>query len=60
MKHPYDVGDGVDINEVGLIVEHISPIYSAFRRVDSEKIVPIPQAIANTLWIENVRRSKQM
>ncbi|KAK1040456.1 hypothetical protein LTR74_018687, partial [Friedmanniomyces endolithicus] len=55
-----DVGDGVDINEVGLIVEHISPIYSAFRRVDSEKIVPIPQAIANTLWIENVRRSKQM
>ncbi|KAK4540737.1 hypothetical protein LTR36_008952 [Oleoguttula mirabilis] len=60
VKHPYDVGDRVDINEVELIVEHISLMYSVFRRVDSEKIVQIPHAIANTLWIENISRSKQM
>lgn len=60
IKHPYDVGDRVDINEVELIVEHISLMYSVFRRVDSDKTVQIPHNIANTLWIENVSRSKHM
>jgi small-conductance mechanosensitive channel len=60
VKHPYDVGDRVDINEVELVVEHISLMYSVFRRVDSDKTVQIPHNVANTLWIENVGRSKQM
>ena len=60
VKHPYDVGDRVDMNDSELIVEHISLMYSVFRRVDSDKTVQIPHNIANTLWIENVSRSKQM
>lgn len=60
IKHPYDVGDRVDINDVQLVVEHISLMYSVFKRVDSDKTVQIPHNIANTLWIENVSRSKAM
>ena len=60
IKHPYDVGDRVDINDVQLVVEHVSLMYSVFRRVDSDKTVQIPHNIANTLWIENVTRSRAM
>ncbi|KAK5166986.1 uncharacterized protein LTR77_007715 [Saxophila tyrrhenica] len=60
IKHPYDVGDRVDINNVELIVEHISLMYSVFRRVDSDKTVQIPHNIANTLWVENISRSRSM
>lgn len=60
VKHPYDVGDRVDINQVELIVERISLMYTVFRRVDSDKIVQIPHNITNTLWVENVSRSKAM
>ncbi|KAK4892423.1 hypothetical protein LTR27_009079 [Elasticomyces elasticus] len=60
VKHPYDVGDRVDINAVELVVERISLMYSVFRRVDNDKTVQIPHNVANTLWIENVSRSKQM
>jgi hypothetical protein len=38
IKHPYDVGDRVDINGVQLIVERISLMYSVFRRIDSDKV----------------------
>ncbi|KAM0724012.1 hypothetical protein Q7P37_001003 [Cladosporium fusiforme] len=60
VKHPYDVGDRVDIKDVQLVVERISLMYSVFRRIDSDKTVQIPHNIANTLWIENVSRSKPM
>jgi hypothetical protein len=35
-------------------------MYTVFRRVDSDKVVQIPHNVANTLWIENVSRSKAM
>ena len=60
IKHPYDVGDCVSINDVQLVVEHISLMYSVFRRVDSDSTVQIPHNIANTLWIDNYSRSKAM
>jgi small-conductance mechanosensitive channel len=60
IKHPYDVGDRVDINNVELIVERISLMYSVFRRVDSNTSIQLPHNIANTLWIENVSRSGSM
>lgn len=60
VKHPYDVGDRVTINDSELIVERISLMYSVFKRVDSNSIVQIPHNVANTLWIENVSRSKAM
>jgi small-conductance mechanosensitive channel len=60
VKHPYDVGDRVDIKDVPLVVERISLMYSVFRRIDSDKTVQIPHNVANTLWIENISRSKPM
>ena len=60
IKHPYDVGDRVSINDVQLVVEHISLMYSVFKRVDSDATVQIPHNIANTLWIENISRSRAM
>ncbi|KXT04278.1 hypothetical protein AC578_7948 [Pseudocercospora eumusae] len=60
VKHPYDVGDRVDITGVQLTVERISLMYSIFRRIDTNSVVQIPHNIANTLWIENISRSKAM
>jgi hypothetical protein len=41
-------------------VEHISLLYSIFKRVDTHKTVQIPNIVLNTVWIENVTRSKAM
>lgn len=60
VKHPYDVGDRVDISDVHLIVEKISLLYTVFTRIDTMKIVQTPNIIINNLWIENVTRSKAM
>ena len=60
VKHPYDVGDRVDINSIDLIVEHISLLYTVFRRVDSNRTVQIPNIVNNGNWIENISRSKAM
>ena len=35
-------------------------MYSVFKRIDSNSTVQIPHNVANTLWIENVSRSKAM
>jgi small-conductance mechanosensitive channel len=60
VKHPYDVGDRVDINSIDLIVEHISLLYTVFRRVDSNRTVQIPNIVNNGNWIENITRSRAM
>lgn len=60
IKHAYDVGDRVDIDKNELIVEHISLMYTVFRRVDSDKTVQIPHTVANGLWIDNISRSRAM
>ncbi|KAK4508811.1 hypothetical protein PRZ48_002550 [Zasmidium cellare] len=60
VKHPYDVGDRVTVTDTELIVERISLMYSVFRRIDTNSTVQIPHNIANTLWIENISRSKAM
>ncbi|CAK3903341.1 uncharacterized family -like [Lecanosticta acicola] len=60
VKHPYDVGDRVDIGKQELVVKQISLMYSIFKRVDTGSVVQIPHNIANTLWIENISRSKAM
>ena len=36
IKHPFDVGDRVNIDGVQLVVEHVSLMYTVFRRVDSD------------------------
>lgn len=63
VKHPYDVGDRVDIvgpEKEQLIVERISLLYTVFTRIDKMQVVQVPNIILNNLWIENVSRSKAM
>ena len=60
VKHPYDVGDRVVINDVQLVVERISLLYSVFTRTDSQQISQIPNIVLNNYWVDNVSRSKAM
>lgn len=63
VKHPYDVGDRVDIvgpSPEQLIVEKISLLYTVFVRIDKMQTVQVPNIILNNLWIENITRSKAM
>ena len=41
VKHPYDVGDRIEINNVPLLVERIALLYTVFNRVDAMKIVQV-------------------
>jgi len=63
IKHPFDVGDRVDIvgpEKEFLVVEQISLLYTVFKRIDSMKMVQVPNIVLNNLWVENVTRSKAM
>ncbi|KAI9699537.1 MAG: hypothetical protein M1820_007168 [Bogoriella megaspora] len=60
VKHPYDIGDRVEISTEELTVEHISLLFSVFKRVDSGRLVQVPHIVLNTLWIENTTRSAAM
>ncbi|KAK1774807.1 Mechanosensitive ion channel-domain-containing protein [Copromyces sp. CBS 386.78] len=63
VKHPYDVGDRVDIkgpDAQQFIVEKISLLYTVFTRIDKMQVVQVPNIQLNNLWIENVTRSKAM
>ncbi|KAK6581371.1 hypothetical protein PZA11_006062 [Diplocarpon coronariae] len=60
VKHPYDVGDRVDIDHICLVVEQISLLYTIFKRIDTMKMVQVPNIVLNNLWVENVTRSKAM
>ncbi|KAG9669215.1 hypothetical protein KCU99_g7523, partial [Aureobasidium melanogenum] len=60
VKHPYDVGDHVVINNTNMAVEQISLMYSVFRQIDSGSIVQISNMVNNAAWIRNISRSKPM
>ena len=60
VKHPYDVGDRVDIDDVQLVVERISLLFSVFKRVKDHKATQVANIVLNTKWIENITRSKAM
>ncbi|QIW94929.1 hypothetical protein AMS68_000447 [Peltaster fructicola] len=63
VKHPYDIGDRVDIGADQYVVEHISLLFTVFRRVTGAgvgRLVQTPNIVLNTLFIENVTRSKVM
>ncbi|GAB1313641.1 Mechanosensitive ion channel protein [Madurella fahalii] len=63
VKHPYDVGDRVDIQgpeKQQLVVEKISLLYTVFTRIDKMQVVQVPNIQLNNLWIENTTRSKAM
>src|SRR5271169_1208416 len=58
-KHPFDVGDRVDINGARYVVKELSLLFTVFKRLDGT-IVQVNNAILNSAWIENVRRSMTM
>jgi small-conductance mechanosensitive channel len=60
VKHPFDVGDRVDVSEVQYIVERMSLLYTVFRRVKDHKRTQVPNIVLNSVWIDNVSRSKAM
>ncbi|KAK2734659.1 hypothetical protein FQN57_001604 [Myotisia sp. PD_48] len=60
VKHPFDVGDRVDINGSRLIVERISLLFTVFRGVMDHKTVQVPNIVLNSQWVENITRSKAM
>jgi len=63
VKHPYDNGDRVDIGVDQFTVEHISLLFTVFRRANGHKVgglVQIPNISLNTLFIENLSRSHAM
>ncbi|KAH6667119.1 hypothetical protein B0J14DRAFT_676771 [Halenospora varia] len=63
IKHPFDVGDRVDIigpEKEFLVVEQISLLFTVFKRIDSMKMVQVPNIVPNNLWIENITRSRAM
>ena len=60
VKHPFDVGDRVDVSEVQYVVERMSLLYTVFRRVKDYKRTQVPNIVLNSLWIDNVSRSKAM
>ncbi|KAK2813644.1 hypothetical protein FQN50_000042 [Emmonsiellopsis sp. PD_5] len=60
VKHPYDVGDRVDISGNQLIVERISLLFTVFRSVTEHKTTQVPNIVLNSNWVENVTRSKAM
>ena len=59
-QDPFDVGDRVDIDDKRFLVEHISLLYTVFKRVETNKITQVPNNVLNTRWVENVSRSKYM
>lgn len=60
VKHPYDVGDRVDVSEQAFVVERISLLYTIFKRLKDHKRTQVPHIVLNSLWIDNVSRSKAM
>ncbi|KYK61282.1 Mechanosensitive ion channel family protein [Drechmeria coniospora] len=60
VKHPFDVGDRVDITSTKMIVDRISLLYTVFTRIDTKQVVQVPNIQLNNLWIDNISRSKAM
>ncbi|GFP58260.1 hypothetical protein ACSS6W_005457 [Trichoderma asperelloides] len=60
VKHPYDVGDRIEISGTQMLVDRISLLYTVFTRTDKMQVSQVPNIVLNNLWIENITRSKAM
>lgn len=63
VKHPFDIGDRVDIAGDPFTVEHISLLFTVFRRASGLKtgqLCQYPNVMLNSLALDNVSRSKSM
>ena len=60
VKHPFDVGDRVEIDSKPYTVERISLLFSVFTSVADRRTTQVPNVVLNTLWIDNFTRSNAM
>ncbi|EAW06449.1 serine/threonine protein kinase [Aspergillus clavatus NRRL 1] len=60
VKHPFDIGDRVEITDKSYIVERISLLYTVFRSVADQRTTQVPNVVLNTLWVDNFTRSNAM
>lgn len=60
IKHPYDVGDRINVNDTEMDVVKISLLYSVFREVSTKQVLQIPNSVINGVWIKNLTRSKEL
>ncbi|KAK1254405.1 hypothetical protein MKX08_008400 [Trichoderma sp. CBMAI-0020] len=60
VKHPYDVGDRIEISGTQMLVDRISLLYTVFTRTDRMQVSQVPNIVLNNLWIDNITRSKAM
>ncbi|XRM48688.1 hypothetical protein ABZX51_011603 [Aspergillus tubingensis] len=60
VKHPFDVGDRVEISDKPYFVERISLLFTVFRNVNDHRITQVPNVVLNTLWIDNFTRANAM
>jgi hypothetical protein len=58
VKHPYDVGDRVNICDRHYIVKRISLLYTVFQDVDSNTIVQVANNTIGNVWVDNISRSR--
>ncbi|KAI2699589.1 hypothetical protein CBS147332_8181 [Penicillium roqueforti] len=60
VKHPFDIGDRVEVSDKPFIVERISLLFTVFRNVTDARITQVPNNILNSLWVDNFTRAKAM
>ncbi|KZV95105.1 hypothetical protein EXIGLDRAFT_672416 [Exidia glandulosa HHB12029] len=60
VKHPYDVGDRVDIDSDQFTVKEIRLLSTVFISVSKGCVIQAPHSVLNTKYIANIRRSPQM
>lgn len=60
VKHPFDVGDRINMKDQEFEVVRISLLYTVFRRIDTDGVVQVSNSVLSTLFIDNISRSKAM
>ncbi|KAJ5725661.1 uncharacterized protein N7483_007018 [Penicillium malachiteum] len=60
VKHPFDIGDRVDVSDKDYIVERISLLFTVFRSVQDHRLTQVPNNILNSLWVDNLTRANAM
>lgn len=60
VKHPFDIGDRVEIDTKPYIVERISLLYTVLRNVNDNRLTQAANVVLNTVWIDNYSRSAAM
>ena len=60
VKHPFDIGDRVEVSDTPFIVDRISLLFTVFRNVTDHRVTQVPNNILNSLWVDNFTRANAM